>query len=61
MARCCARRRTDTPPLDDNDYEVLPEEENRWATLYHRWRRIARLKRIWAFLGHRLRELKNGG
>ena len=33
----------------------------RWARLFRLWRRVARLKRIWAFLGHRLREIKDGG
>ena len=64
MVTCCARRRPDrldeeSPPRrrdNEDDEEVIA----RWARLYHRWRRVARLKRIWAFLGHRLRELKHG-
>ena len=33
---------------------------NLWARLYKRWLRIARLKRIWAHMGGRLKQLKNG-
>jgi len=41
--------------------ETFNERANaRWMRLALRWRRIARLKRIWAHLGARLRNLKNG-
>ena len=66
MVCCCARRRCDDSSDDDlsplrrRDYDN-DEAIDQWARLFRRWRRVARLKHIWAFLGHRLRQIKNGG
>ena len=45
---CCSRRQRRDPATT----------VERWEKLVHRINRVRRLRRIWAVLGHRLRELK---
>ena len=49
---CCARRIAET---------VAERAQRRWAAFLQRLRRIRRLSRIWAYLGHHLRDIRARG
>jgi hypothetical protein len=47
------------PGSEDVEPEALARALPLWIRLVRRWKRVARLKRIWGVLGGRLREIKD--
>ena len=62
MGACPCRARGDAEESEEEE-EESPEEESldRWLRVVRLGRRLAFRRRLWAFLGHWLRQIKERG